>query len=190
MQILFDGMSRKLLREFSTVDYLLSILYRVVLVSVMALSCLHYNENHTAFWIIGFLCFLPLIFIGSDEVIVYENKVVQKKNSLASLLKIQERVYYIDDMSFATLSVPKQSTAGEIAGAVVMTLFLPMNRVSTKSSNPIIFRLVDGKTAYFLTRISPAGMQRVVDTVNELIYQRENGSSRWGNIDDYLNDIN
>ncbi|MDH7461415.1 hypothetical protein QEG73_08990 [Chitinophagaceae bacterium 26-R-25] len=183
-------MGRKLLREFSIVDYFLSILYRIVLVGVMIFSSLHYYENPTAFWLIGFLCFLPLMLIGSDEIIVYENKVVQKKNSFASLLKIQEQVYYIDDMSFATLSVPKEPTTGEIAGAVVMTLLLPMNRVGSKTRNPIIFRLVNGRTVYFLTRISPARMQKVVDTVNELIYQKENGSSRWGNVDEYLNDIN
>ncbi|MDI3319526.1 hypothetical protein [Pinibacter soli] len=183
-------MGKKILREFSMVDYFLSILYRAVLIGVMILSFLHYGENPAAFWVIVFLCFLPLILIGSDEIIVYENKVVQKKNSLASLLKIRERVYYIDDMSFATLSVPKESTTGEIAGAVVMTLLLPMNRVTTKGRNPIIFRLVNGETVYFLTGISPAGMQRIADTVNELIYQKENGSGRWGNVDEYLSDIN
>jgi hypothetical protein len=151
---------------------------------------MHYDENHTAFWVIGILCFLPLIFIGSDEIIVYENKVVQTKNSIAAIFKIQERVYYIDDMSFATLSIPKQSTTGEIAAAVVMTLLLPKSQVRTKSRNPIIFRLVNGTTVYFLTSISPSRMQKVVDVVNELIYQKENASSRWGNVDEYLNDIN
>jgi hypothetical protein len=183
-------MGKKLLREFSTIDYFLGILYRAVLVGVMVLSSLHYDENPTAFWVIGFLCLVPLIFIGSDEIAVYENKVVQKKNSLASLLRIQERVYYIDDMSFATLSVPKESTTGEIAAAVVMILTLPKGNMGYKSRNPIIFKLVNGKTVYFLTTISPTGMQKVVDLVNELIYQKENGSSRWGNVDEYLNDIN
>jgi hypothetical protein len=93
-------------------------------------------------------------------------------------------------MSFATLSVPKESTTGEIAAAVVMTVLLPKSQVRSKSRNPIIFRLVNGKTVYFLTSISPARMQKVVDVVNELIYQKENASSRWGNVDEYLNDIN
>jgi hypothetical protein len=183
-------MSKKLLREFSIADYFLSILYRVILVGIIVFSSIHYNENPTAFWVISSLCFLPLILIGSDEIIVYENKVVQKKNAIASLFKIQEKVYYIDDMNFAALSVPKESTTGEIAAAVVMTLLLPQNHVRSKNRNPIIFRLVNGKTAYFLTSLSPSQMQRIVDIVNELIYQKENGSSRWGNVDEYLNDIN
>lgn len=183
-------MSKKLLREFSTVDYFLGILYRTILVGIIVFSSIHHNENPIAFWVFFSLCFLPLILIGSDEIIVYENKVIQKKNSIASMLKIQEKVYYIDDMSFAALSVPKESTTGEIAAAVVMTLLLPHNHVSSKNRNPIIFRLVNGKTAYFLTGISIAQMQRVVDIVNELIYQKENGASRWGNVDEYLNDIN
>lgn len=187
---IFHGMSKKLLREFSTIDFLLSILFRTILVVGMILSSMHYGENPTAFWVIGFLCLLPLMFIGSDEVVVYENRVVQKKNSLASLLRIQEKTYYIDDMSFATLSVPKESTTGEIAAAVVMILTLPKGSMGHRSRNPIIFRLVNGTTVYFLTTIPPARMQKVVDVVNELIYQKENGSRRWGNVDAYLREIN
>jgi hypothetical protein len=117
--------------------------------------------------------------------------VQQKKTSIVSLLGIRERTYYIDDMSFATLSVPKESTTGEVAGAVVMALLTHKSRLpGSKSRNPVIFRLVSGKTVYFLTSISPSQMQRVVDTVNELIYQKENESTRWGKVDEYLNDIN
>jgi hypothetical protein len=184
-------MNKKLLREFSVVDYFLSILYRALLAGITVLSFMHYDENPTAFWVIFILCFLPLIFIGSDEIIIYENKVVQKKNSIVSLLRIQKTTYYIDDMSFAAMSVPKESTTGEIAGAVMMTLMTPASQVfGAKSRNPIIFRLINGNTVYFLTRLSSSQMQRVVDTVNEMIYQKENNSSRWGNVEEYLSDIN
>jgi hypothetical protein len=190
LHILFDGMNKKLFREFSIVDFFLSILYRAILAGVTIVSFMHYDENPAAFWIIAVLCVVPLIFIGSDEIIVYENKVEQNKNSIISLVLRKARVYYIDDMNFATLSVPKESTTGEIAGAVVMTLLLPKSHVGSKSRNPIIFRLVNGKSVYFLTGLSSSQMQRVVDNVNELIYQKENTSSQWGNVDEYLNDIN
>jgi hypothetical protein len=153
----------------SLYEFISKVFARLILVIVIIIAFTHYNENPVVIIILSVLCFLGILFIGEEEITVYPDKIVQKNNSIASLLfKIKGKQYAIKDIKLASLQETGISLPA--MGAIAMLSFLMPNR-STNYSRPIFLDLHNGKMVSINTYLGRRKMEKIVEIVNGLVHK-------------------
>jgi hypothetical protein len=131
-------------------------------------SLSHYAENPVVIIIVAALFLLFIINIGDDQIIVYQDRVTQTKNSISSFLfKSKNKTCKIEDIKSAYLQPISNSSPTEIGIALLLAFILP-KRVNQHQTQPIYFDLKSGKTVQMDTYLENRKMGKIITMVNSL----------------------
>lgn len=163
-------MKKVVYRGFSLLDFFKAFLFRIGTGALMVSALLHFDENPVVISIVAVLCFCCIFFFGDDQVIVYENRVVQKTNSIASyIFNFKGEVYSYLEIEEAYLdnSIP------DVYSSVVIALlsFISKKRGSD-NVHPIFLRMKDGNIKEIPTSLDIYKREKIVDAINTVLAQR------------------
>ncbi len=160
-------MSKRIYTGFSFFEFVWNLILRVVCVVGLIYALSHYEENPSVIIIVVILCVLFILFIGDDQIIVYNDKVTQTTNSFSSLIiKSKGTTYDISKIKSAFLETPNKSTATEIGATAVLSLVFPKRNPNRDNTHPIYFSLKNGETVKFDTNLESSKMKKIVEIVN------------------------
>jgi len=163
-------MSKKLYTGFSAFQIFRTLFFRLAALVGILYSLPHYNENPVVIIVLVAFCSLFIFFIGADQIVVYEDRIIQTTDSLAYLIfRSKDKVVEIENIESAFLSTRPPSSPSDISVAVILSLILPKSNRTGTYIKPIFFNLKNGKTDQILTHIDNSKMQKIVDLVNSLI---------------------
>lgn len=167
-------MNKRLYTGISFYEFIMAQLARFGCVVGFVYLLAHFNENPVVITGAALLCVLLLSIIGDDQIVVYQDKITQQNNSLASIIfRSKGQTIKINGIKSAYLQ--PEASATEIGAAVALSFLLSAvlsKRKGSSSRNktrPIFFDLKDGGTAQFDTNLEMGKMKKIVDLVNSLI---------------------
>lgn len=129
----------------------------------------HFEENPVVISVAAGLCLLFILFLGDDQIVVYNDKITQTTNSLFDLVfGSKGKTFKIADIRSAYLEIPQSSSSLEIGTVAMLMLLLPKKRTSSNKTIPIYFELRNGGTAKFDTDLESDTIEEIVDWVNKL----------------------
>lgn len=77
---------KNLYKATSFFSFVFSVLLKMALIALMVFCVYMYNENPAVFIFIGIIALATFMLSGEEEIIIYEDKVEQKTNSIISIL--------------------------------------------------------------------------------------------------------
>jgi hypothetical protein len=118
---------------------------------------------------VSLLCLLFILILGDDQIIIYQDKIIQTTNSFASLIfRSKDKSIDIYKIKSAYLQPFVKPDPTEIGIAVLSALALPSSNSNRDKTKPIFFELKSGEILKFDTNLENEKMKRIVEIVNSL----------------------
>jgi len=162
-------MAKPVYKAASDLDFFLSMLYRLICLAAILFLWVHYEENPSVIIVASLVCFLLFLLIGSDEIVVYPDKIIEKSTSIVSLFS-KGKAYDISEIRSAYLLKEAASTADEAAIASFFKFIMPkMRHYKRNSPNIINLELKNGKIIQLSSTLEEYKMEELVKAINSLI---------------------
>jgi hypothetical protein len=164
-------MSKPVYTAISFTEFISALLYRIAALCFMVYLGLHFTENPV---LIGILILITIVFfieIGDDQIIIYEDRIVQKHNALLPIFSKPKSIRFeIQEIESAYLE-KKESTSSttEVGVAFAIAALLPKLQRNRSKSNPIYFKLKSGATVSFDTDLGLSDREKIVTIINALL---------------------
>lgn len=155
----------RLYTAFSIADFLLSLIFRCGIAAGLVYCSTQYEENPPVIIIVIAIGVLALLWLGSEQITVYSNRIELSNNSIGEwIFKQKNTVYSYEHLQKASI----QQHGSELDSLVAMTL---MNMMDKRPSKHIKFFLdyKDGTTQTITTHIHIQQVVQVVDLINQCI---------------------
>jgi hypothetical protein len=166
-------MSKRVYTGFSFFQVLWFLFLRVMAVFLMVYVLSNYEENPPVVITISAFLFLLILIIGDDQIVVYQDRIVQKTNSIWSLvINSKGSSYQIENIKLAYLYKPTIPDPGAGLAAAALYLILPKSYRSPNGSDrskPIFLNLKDGTIEEISTYLDESTMEHIVQTVNAIV---------------------
>lgn len=162
-------MNNILLRASSSVEFLISLFWRVVFIAAIFYLLTVYEENPPV--IVGaiVICGLFILSIGNDEVVIYSDRLLKTDTSIAGLLwKSHSKVYWLSDITSASHVKEEKPKAVDMGIMVILSFILP-NRIHRDTRNRFNLELKNGQTATIIAGLSEKKINTIVETINSLV---------------------
>jgi hypothetical protein len=150
-------------------EFLFSVFCRLLFFAGIIYCGLHFGENPDVLGTLGVILFLLLMVTGHDQIWIYDEKIVEKSDSLVSLLfRWRHKQIFIKDIVRASLA-PEQTipTSEKIYLFLLSILF--QRRPGRQIFHPILFEMKNGDTRHLKTDTSLAQRIKIVEVVNGII---------------------
>jgi hypothetical protein len=162
-------MSKRLYTGFSFFEFIKTLLLRLACTFGLIYSLAHYDENPIVIIIVSLLCLLFILILGDDQIIIYQDKIIQTTNSFASLIfRSKDKSIDISKIKSAYLQPFVKPDPAEIGVAVLLALVLPRDSSNRDKAQPIFFELKSGEILTFNTNLENKKMKQIVEIVNSL----------------------
>jgi len=153
----------------SDLDFFMSMLYRLACFAAIVYLWFHYEENPPVIIVASVICSLLFLIIGSDEISVYPDKIIQKSTSIVSLFS-KGRSYDISEIRAAYLLKEAASTADEAAIASFFKFIMPkLRHYKRNSPNIINLELKNGKIIQLNSALEEDKMEELAKAINLLV---------------------
>lgn len=170
-------MSKRLYTGFSFFEFITMLLLRLVCAFGLIYSLPHYDENPVVIIIVSVLCLLFILILGDDQIVIYQDKIIQTTNSFASLIfRSKGKSIDIYKIKSAYLAPFVRPNPTEIGVAVLLAFVLPRNNSNRDKTKPIFFELKSGEILKFDTNLENGKMKRIVEIVNSLTQKTTNNN--------------
>jgi hypothetical protein len=162
--------NKKLYSAFSFFDFISCLIVRIAAVFTIGFCVYKYEENPFVFILIIITAFWIVFYMGEEEIVIYPNKVVQRNNSILSLvLKSYDKAIeikkvkkaYIDELSSAALS--------DIGIAGLLHLLMPKRSRGASKKCTIYLELANGEVDRIETTLSGKRIKEIVHNINVLV---------------------
>ena len=162
-------MAKPIYKAASDFDFLWSMLLRLSGLAGIVFLWFHYEENPAVIIVLSIICFLFFIIAGSDEIIVYSDRVIMKDTSIVSLF-LKDKSYNINEIKSASLPKEAESTIGEVAIVLIAISLMPKFRPRGRTRPNIInLEFKNGKIIQLSSTLDESKMEGIVKTINSLI---------------------
>lgn len=154
-------------KGFSFKEFFGFLISRLAAVVGSVSALLHFDENPVVISLFVAGCLLMILFLGDDQVNVYQNVIVHKTNSIAAyLFNFKTHNYLLSeiDQSFFDLSVPDTYSS-----AVMNAVSFLSKKSYEEGIQPIFLKMKDGNMKQLLTRLDYQKRMRIVEEVNQLL---------------------
>ncbi len=159
-------MQKRLYTGFSFFNLLVSIAIRLCLVIAIILVYPHYNENPAVIAVVLSIFVILIVIIGNDEIVVYEDKVIETDFSFLALLKKRKKTILLSDVKRAYIEQKPKPTLSEAAVAIAVLAMFRTKQSNWENLNTIFFELNDGNTIKWLTDLDSTVVDNIVEAVN------------------------
>ncbi len=158
----------RLYKGFSVLDFFWTLFLRGACVFGLIYTLPHFEENPVLITIVVFFLLLGICFIGNEVILIYEDRIVQKPNSLASLFfKRKHKTIAIPQIQRAYLQQASKNSPSETGIAILLAFFLSRNTSSMLAA--ISFQLKNGDTIELYTELDTGEREKMVALVNSLL---------------------
>lgn len=163
-----DHLKKPVKRFYSSFDILMSLFWRAVCLFVIIYSLPSFSENPP---VITAVCLIMLFFIGlfgTEEVDLYQDRLVQKDISLLSLILGSHRrtVLYDEVDSFSMQPYINETSEGV---AYVILRALTKKRRARRDDRDILINRKDGRVEHLSTVLGEETANEIVEYANELL---------------------
>lgn len=160
-------MQKRLYTGFSFFNLLVSIAIRLCLIIAILLIYPHYDENPVVITVVLSIFVILIVIIGNDEIVVYEDKVIETDFSfLALLFKKRKKTILLSDVKRAYIEQKPKPTLSEAAVAIAVLAMFRTKQSNWKNLNTIFFELNNGDTIKWLTDLDSTVVDNIVEAVN------------------------
>ncbi len=167
-------MSKKLYTVFSISGFIWSLVLRLVCIIAIIYFTTIYNENPPLILFLIIICGIQIFTLGINEIIVYNDRIVQTDNSFSSLLlKSKGQTYLIENIKLAYIPQKPKASANEIGVSLLIMFLLPRRRNEKINSFFIDFK--NGETKEIETSLGESKMIELVKDVNTLAKSKSTG---------------
>ncbi len=146
---------------------------RIGAIALIAFSIYKYEENPLVFMGLIIISLFTIFCFGEEEIVIYNNSIVQKNNSLQAIIfNSKQKELNFDSIKRAYVEALVKPSASDIGIAALLLLLLPkINRPSTKTST-ICFELKDGQLDKIETTLGIVKLEEVIHNVNILLKKK------------------
>ncbi len=163
-------MPKRLYTGFSFFNLLISIAIRLCLIIAIILIYPHYNENPTVIAVVLFICGLFIFVIGNDEIIVYEDRVIETDFSFWKLIfRNRNKTVFFTELKRAYIKEKPKPTISEAVVAIGILAMFKTRHPDKYKLNTIFFELNDGSTTKWLTDLDNTVVTEITDTINSAL---------------------
>lgn len=164
-------MSKPIYTAISFTEFISALLYRIVALCFMVYLGLHFTENPVLIVILMIITIVFFLEMGDDQIVIYEDKIVQKHNALLPIFsQSKSECFEIQEIESAYLEKKAStSSATEVGVALAIAALLPKLQRNRSKSNPIYFKLKSGVTKLFDTHLGLSDREKIVNIVNALL---------------------
>lgn len=166
MDLYFYRMNKPLFTGFAPFDFLWALAVRIG-AGIFLIVILFHLDNEVLFRsILGLFCLVVVVITGDDQIIIYEDRIVHKKNSLLALfISPGGRKYKIAKLNRSFLQDAEDEPLFSIR---------PFRSASIREkAKPIFLELKNGRRVKLETRLEKSDMEKVVEMVNSLIVRQK-----------------
>jgi hypothetical protein len=154
----------------SDYNFVKSIVYRAICVAVMIYLFYNYEENPAVIIVAVIICLLFLFLIGSEDIIVHDDKVVISNTSIASVFTKHSTTYLVSDIESAELQPLGESSLGKLSMIALKMAFMRNNRRAMKSDNKFYLNLKNGEVITISSEYDRYTLGEVVEAINSVVY--------------------
>ena len=154
-------------RAFSFYEFFRVLIGKIAAGVGMISALLHFDENPVVIILFVSFCLALILFIGDEQILIYESVVVQRTNSLANYLFDfrGEAIHLVEiEESFLDTSVPDA-----YASLVIELLSFVSKKNFNDGSQPIFLKMKDGSLKQLLTNLDFSKRERIVEEINKLL---------------------
>ncbi|GEM_PF-1841140 len=163
-------MNKKLYIGFSYVEFFWALLLKIVFVSGIIYFIINYNENPVLMGILAVLCLSFLLLTGDDQIVVYQDRIIQTNSSLfSSIFKPKDKTIYIQQINTAYTDpdLPLDKSGAVIIALLKFIVAKPLG-YSTKSQS-IFFQLKNDSIVSLETRLAHKDVIKIIEIVNSQV---------------------
>lgn len=164
-------MSKIVFKGVSTADFFMSLLLRAACIVFIAYLAFNYYENPPVIIVLILICFLFFLFIGNDEIIIYQDKVVQIDTSIFDFVtKSKGKVYDMKSIKSASIPIPESKLPNLAEVGLIVILATLVNRTTRRSSKESFYLdFKNGETVEIESYLDPGRIMLIVKTINSLV---------------------
>lgn len=163
-------MPKRLYTGFSFINLLWSLVIRVALVIAIILTYPHYNDNPPVIAVVLFLCGLFILVLGNDEIIVYEDRVIETDFSFWKLIfRNRNKTVFFTELKRAYTEEKPKPTLTEATVAIAALAIFKTRHPDKYKLNTIFFELNDGSTTKWLTDLDSTVVSEITETINSAL---------------------
>jgi hypothetical protein len=161
---------KRLYTGFSLSRFIWLAFLRAALAFTMVYFLSHYNDNPILLSILAAICFIFILVIGDDKIIVFEDKILQADHSFISLaFGWGDKSYMLADIKQARLKPLSTRDVVDDTVAILLAFVLPKQPSKSSNLSPIFLDFKTGEKKVIYTDLSTDEVKRIVEIVNELL---------------------
>jgi hypothetical protein len=168
---LYPGpMNRIVYKATPNWQFFISLLLRGACLPGLAYLSFHFEENHLAIIIAGFIVTFLFMVTGNDEITLFEDRIVQTNTSILSLIvRSCQRLYSLQDIESVSLPVKEKLKLGEVGLAVLLSALSQRQNTVLLKNKRIYLDFRNKKSTAIFTNLEDSKIQKIVDLVNDLV---------------------
>lgn len=160
---------KKIYIGFSIYQFIWTLFLRVVCVFVSIYCLREYDQSPALILIVICVCLFLILYLGDDQIIIYEDRITQSRNSfLSSLLRRKEKTIPLKQIRRAFL-LPTGRPSPASVPPVVARAYLNRRIRNEYRPDPIFFELENGETTDLYTYLGKTKREKIAAHVNALV---------------------
>ncbi len=161
--------TKKLYTATSTIAFIFYLILRVACLALLVFCVYMYEENHFVFILLGIIAIFIFILCGEEEIIISEDSISQKTNSVISYLQNSTiKEIFINTIAKAYVEKKPTSTNLEIGLALLLSMYFNSGRTKNTRTTSVFLKLKSGAEEEIVTSLSIKKVNEIVNIINVL----------------------